>query len=106
MDRDEHYVEEGEWDDPALRALITAARAAGRDQMADQLQVEYDEHAAAQGERIEHALDVPTRIDWDRWSTEDVNRALLSLWERVELGPDLLPTRAIWRIEEWRRDGL
>jgi hypothetical protein len=27
---------------------------------------------------------------------------LRALWERVELGPDLMPKRFVWRVPEWR----
>ena len=103
VDRDEYCVEVGEYDNPKLRHLIAAARDAGMDEDADRYQAQLDAEMVEHGERVQRRLDVPDKIDWDRWSTEDVNRALLSLWDHVELGPDLLPTRAIWRIEEWRR---
>jgi hypothetical protein len=102
VDRDDYYREGGEWDDPKKRALIEAARAAGMDDDADRFQAQYDAVAAEHGARERIALNVPDRIDWERWDTEGINRALRSLWEFVELGPDLLPVRAEWRIEEWR----
>jgi DNA invertase Pin-like site-specific DNA recombinase len=45
---------------------------------------------------------IPTAIDWT-WPTEDVNRLLRLLIERVELGTDLLPVRIGWRgrIADW-----
>jgi len=48
-------------------------------------------------------LDVPV-IDW-MWDPQDVNRVLRALWERVELGPDLMPIEALWRVPEWREAG-
>jgi hypothetical protein len=39
--------------------------------------------------------------DWTA-SAEAVNRSLRALWEFVEMGPDLRPVRAEWRIPAWR----
>ena len=46
------------------------------------------------------AVDVP-RLDW-QWPPEAINGVLRALWERVELGPDLLPVRFVWTVPEWR----
>ena len=102
VDRDEYTVTEGEYDNPKLRVLIAAAREAGMDEDADRYQARLDAQMAEHGERIERRLNVPERIDWERWDTESINRALRSLFEYIELGPDLRPVRAEWRIEEWR----
>ena len=48
-----------------------------------------------------HLVDVPPAIDWS-WSPLHINTVLRALWERVELGADLLPTRFVWRVPEWR----
>ncbi len=45
-------------------------------------------------------VDVP-RLDW-AWPPEQVNAVLRALWERVELGPDLMPADFVWRVAEWR----
>lgn len=46
---------------------------------------------------------IPERIPWDR--PDDVtNAALRALWEYVQLGPDMRPVEAVWRVKEWRRD--
>jgi DNA invertase Pin-like site-specific DNA recombinase len=44
---------------------------------------------------------VPQAIDWTQ-SPASVNTVLRALWERVELGLDLLPARFVWRVPEWR----
>jgi DNA invertase Pin-like site-specific DNA recombinase len=46
-------------------------------------------------------VDVPAAVDWTG-SPTTVNAVLLALWERVELGPDLMPARFVWRVPEWR----
>ena len=43
----------------------------------------------------------PEPIDWNL-PPRAVNRILRALWDRVELGPDLLPVRYVWRVPEWR----
>ncbi|MHB8459010.1 MAG: recombinase family protein [Candidatus Limnocylindrales bacterium] len=47
-------------------------------------------------------VEVP-KIDWD-WPPETVNLVLRSMFEYVELGPDLQPVRAEWLVPEWRSD--
>jgi len=59
---------------------------------------------AEQMERMESAdrlVEVPAAIDWT-WPPEQVNAVLRALWERVELGLDLMPARFAWRVPEWR----
>jgi len=41
---------------------------------------------------------VPQRIDWDRWSAREINNVLRVYFDRIELGPDLMPTRFVWRL--------
>jgi DNA invertase Pin-like site-specific DNA recombinase len=102
VDRDEYFREGDEYDDSAERRSLEAMRAAiGEDAYALAV-ANLDAKRAEHGERERIVLDVPDRIDFNRWAVEDINRALLSLWEFVELGPDLLPVRAQWRFEEWR----
>ncbi len=48
-----------------------------------------------------HLVDVPPSIDWS-WPPLQINTVLRALWEHVELGSDLLPTRFVWRVPEWR----
>ncbi len=49
---------------------------------------------------IETIVEIPA-LDWDR-PTASVNAVLRALWERVELGPDLMPVRFVWHVPEWR----
>ena len=72
-----------------------------------------DAQLAARVEQVQEArerlalassiVNVPPSIDWQRWSPEDINAALRAMWERVQMGPDLLPIEAVWRVPEWRR---
>lgn len=48
-----------------------------------------------------HLMDVPPAIDWS-WPPAQINTVLRALWERVDLGSDLTPTRFVWRVPEWR----
>lgn len=47
-------------------------------------------------------LDVPA-IDWT-WPPAQLNPVLRAVLEHVELGPDLRPLGATWRVPEWRAD--
>lgn len=49
-------------------------------------------------EAVEMIADVPQVIDWNGWSRGNVNAVLRALWEYVELGPDMRPVRAEWRV--------
>lgn len=49
---------------------------------------------------IEAVIDIPT-IDWD-WEPQALNAVLHALFESIELGPDMLPVRAVWRVPAWR----
>jgi hypothetical protein len=40
-------------------------------------------------------------IDWT-WEPGQLNGVLRAILERVELGPDMRPVRAIWTVPEWR----
>lgn len=46
-------------------------------------------------------VDVPQAVDWNQ-APGAVNAVLRAMWERVELGPDLMPARFVWRVPEWR----
>ena len=48
-------------------------------------------------------VDLPAEVDWT-WPPRQLNAVLRAIWERVELGPDLLPVRFVWRVPEWRAD--
>jgi DNA invertase Pin-like site-specific DNA recombinase len=58
-----------------------------------------DELDALDAKRVVAA--VPDAVDWTR-PPGVVNAVLRALWERVELGPDLMPARFVWRVPEWR----
>ncbi len=60
-----------------------------------------DDQEAALGAR-QVVLELPPAIDWGTWSPGAINRVLRSLWQYVELGPDLRPVRAEWLVKEWR----
>ena len=51
------------------------------------------------GDRAE-VIEVPA-IQWDA-PPDKVNAILRALWEYVQLGPDMRPTEAVWRVPEWR----
>jgi DNA invertase Pin-like site-specific DNA recombinase len=48
-------------------------------------------------------VDVPQAVDWTQ-PPGIVNGVLRAIWERVELGPNLMPKRFVWRKPEWRAD--
>jgi hypothetical protein len=53
----------------------------------------------AELEQIETAaalVDVP-RLDWS-WPPEQINNILRTFFDRIELGPDLMPVRFVWRL--------
>jgi DNA invertase Pin-like site-specific DNA recombinase len=59
------------------------------------------EEIDAQIERLEvRAMPVPV-FDWS-WPPEQVNAVLRAVFGHIELGPDMLPVRAVWRVPEWR----
>jgi len=103
VDQDDYSTTGEAYDDREDRALLAALRARGHDAQADALEAELDERRREAGELEHIRLEVPDRIDSHRWVVEDINRALRSLWDHVVLGADLMPVRAEWRVEEWRR---
>lgn len=42
-------------------------------------------------------------VDWT-WPPETLNSVLRAIFERIQLGKDLLPVSAVWRVPEWRAD--
>lgn len=46
---------------------------------------------------IERRVVSVPEIDWS-WDPADVNRILRAMWDYVEMGPDLRPVRAEWRV--------
>ena len=68
---------------------------------------ERDADLAAIAEALEAIDRTPPVVDFDAgipWEAppEAVNGALRALWEHVQLGPDLRPVEALWRVPEWR----
>jgi DNA invertase Pin-like site-specific DNA recombinase len=48
-----------------------------------------------------HLARIPQAIDWT-WSPETLNGVLRAMWDSIELDDQLQPTRADWRVSEWR----
>jgi len=48
----------------------------------------------------EEVIGIP-EINWDA-TPEKVNAVLRALWHHVQLGPDMRPVEAVWRVPEWR----
>lgn len=55
---------------------------------------------------------IPPTIDWENATPAEINAVLRTIWDHVELGPDLLPLPPsrerptggfVWRVPEWRR---
>lgn len=88
---------EGGYDDSAERAALEALRGKVADAIIDAGLADLDGKRAAEGEQRRHIVTVPPRIDWDGWDVAHVHAVLAAYWERVELGPDLMPVRAAWR---------
>jgi hypothetical protein len=93
-------VEGEEYDDSADRRALEALRGRIADGVIEAGIADLDAKRAAHGERIQSVQDVPAAIDWESWTPEAVNRVLRAYWEHVELGADLLPVRAEWRLPE------
>jgi DNA invertase Pin-like site-specific DNA recombinase len=51
-----------------------------------------------------HAEAIPPAIDWQAWTAEKVNTILRAQFEYVQLGEDMRPVEAVWRIPEWRAE--
>jgi DNA invertase Pin-like site-specific DNA recombinase len=95
--------------DEAERAALSAKHDRVLDMYADGLidKAERTRRLVAVGDALE-ALDaatevvaLPPAIDWTQ-PPEVINTILRALWERVELGPDLMPKTFVWRVPEWR----
>jgi DNA invertase Pin-like site-specific DNA recombinase len=50
---------------------------------------------------MEMVIAVPPTLDWT-WEAEDINRWLRAAFDHIQLGPDLEPVEAVWRVPEWR----
>jgi DNA invertase Pin-like site-specific DNA recombinase len=46
----------------------------------------------------ESAIEIPPAIDWNHWNAKDINAVLRTFWEHIELGEDMQPVRAVWRL--------
>ena len=98
-------------DADAERAAIEARirRVGDRYELGELPEVEYRAKVAelrAEAARIERrqaAPIIPPAIRWD-WPPRQLNAVLRALWDHVELGADLRPVRAEWRVPEWRRE--
>jgi DNA invertase Pin-like site-specific DNA recombinase len=95
--------------DEAKRAALEAKRERWIEQSGEGLieRAERDRRLAAIDAEIvaldaaQIVVDVPQAVDWTQ-PPGIVNSVLRALWERVELGPDLMPERFVWRKPEWR----
>jgi DNA invertase Pin-like site-specific DNA recombinase len=96
-------MDAGPYDDGAERAALAALRGKVSDAVVDAGLADLDAARAAHGDRVRTVVDVPARIDFEREDVADVNRTLRAMWSYVELGPDLMPVSASWRVPEWRR---
>ena len=96
-------TEAAETDDSRERAALELVRGTiGEPAYLDAV-ARLDGAAEARGQRARIVHDVPPPVDWERWSTEDINTVLRVRFAHIELGLDLLPIRAEWRYPEWRR---
>jgi DNA invertase Pin-like site-specific DNA recombinase len=98
-------------DDGGARRHLQNKRMRWLEQYADGLvdREERDRRIAAIDDEIGHLdalrrlVAIPQAVDWSQ-PPRDVNRVLRTLWERVELGPDLMPVRFVWTVPEWRTE--
>jgi len=95
-------VEAG-YDDEADRGTLAALRARIGETAYLAGIAALDAARVARGERQRIVLDIPAAVDWTA-PAEVVNEVLRSLWQSVQLGPDLLPVAAEWTVPEWRAD--
>jgi DNA invertase Pin-like site-specific DNA recombinase len=51
-------------------------------------------------EQRDELVEIPT-IDWS-WAPAEINAVLRALWHHVQLGPDMAPVSAEWKVPEWR----
>lgn len=50
---------------------------------------------------LESLVALPEAVDWSKPAAQ-VNGVLRAMFARIELGPDLLPVRYVWRLPAWR----
>jgi DNA invertase Pin-like site-specific DNA recombinase len=97
--------------DNVERAALSAKRDRVLDMYADGLldKAERARRLAVIEDRLDaldaatEVLAVPAAIDWT-WPPKAINSVLRAIWDRVELGPDLMPARFVWRVPEWRNE--
>lgn len=51
----------------------------------------------------EAMVEIPAAINWT-WEPMAINAVLRAMWEHVQLGADMRPVRAEWRVPEWRSE--
>lgn len=89
------------FDDSADRAALDGMRTAiGEDAYALAV-ASLDRKRAERGERQRLVEEIPQAVDWT-WPPETINNVLRTMFEVIELGPDLLPVKAVWNVPEWR----
>ena len=89
-------------EDRRLAGIALRARAMPEDEFAAtiaRLDAELDALGAA-----ESVVNVPQAIDWETWDREAVSGVLRSIWEYIQLDPDMRPVEAVWRVPEWRQN--
>jgi hypothetical protein len=97
-------VETGdEYDDSAKRAALELVRDTLGEAAYGAAVATLDAEAEAHGKHVLERQTVPKGVDWDA-PAQGTHEALSALWERIDLGPDLLPVSAVWRVPEWRAD--
>lgn len=94
--------------DEALMAKLDRRRAMILDMYEDQVidKAERDRRllkVTEERERVavrETVIQIP-QIDWS-WPAPQLNEVLRAIFDRIDLGRDLLPVSATWRVPEWR----
>ena len=87
------------YDDSADRARLEAARdLIGEDAYRDAIG-RLNAAREAHGGRRATLHELPDSIDWEHDDVAAINAVLRAYWRHVELGPDLLPVKALWRFD-------
>jgi hypothetical protein len=94
--------------DETEHARLTAKRARVLDMFADGLVSKIDRDrrladvdAELRGLEVRREVIAVPSIDWS-WDPGDLNVVLRAIFERIDLGRDLMPVSATWRVPEWR----
>jgi hypothetical protein len=90
---------EGVGDAYAAGAYGRVGSTDAKSRLADRLSALDDALDALDAAKV--VVTVPDAVDWTK-PPAVVNAVLRAMWERVELGPDLMPARFVWRVPEWR----